>query len=109
MDQPASEKAPMSEATISITNPANPGDTFTGSASGEFSPDDNTVTCDFWRVPPGPSDPPDVVGSMTMGSGTWSATFDMTGIAATMTGYLRATNETATAQKRNLKWRPPTA
>lgn len=110
MDEPATSKAPASssEPSVTITTPANPGDNFTGTAGGDYSPDGYTVTCGFWRSPPGPSDPPDVAGSVTMNNGVWSATFTMTGVPALSTGFLRATYETAKATKRNLVWTPPT-
>ena len=51
MDQPkAPAKPPAAEGeTVNISTPANDGDTFTGSARGNYSPNGSSVTCGFWR------------------------------------------------------------
>lgn len=111
METPPASKAPGSTTSVSIRNPASDGDTFDGTAGGQFSPDGSSITCDFWRADPtgqSPEPAPDAVGTVGLGELTWSASFNMSGVAATTTGFLRATNDNGgTDERKNLQWTPP--
>ena len=92
---------------ITITNPSVDGATFTGSANGSVSPADSRVSAKFW--PGGSGVGAAITGSVTVTGTSWSASFNMTGVAATTTGFLSATNDDvsgAEAHRSNLVYNP---
>ena len=93
---------------ITITRPSADGATFTGSASGNVSPADSRVSAKFWAGGNGVGSA--IPGNVTVTGTSWSASFNMAGVAATTTGFLSATNDDvsgAEAHRSNLVWTPP--
>ena len=97
---------------VSISFPTANGQ-FAGSANGTYSPTGGTIDVKFWRTNPTTQNPepaPDAQAAATVDEGRlkWSAALDLSGVAATTTGYLRAihTNggQSATANVSPLTW-----
>jgi hypothetical protein len=103
---PVGQKA-AAATPISITSPNADGATFTGSASGTVSPSGTAVTAKFWSGGSGAGTL--VNGVVTVTGTSWTATFDMTGVPSTTTGFLSAVNTAngAEAHRSNLVWTAP--
>ena len=88
------QKSPATnDVAVSISSPA-PNGQFTGSANGGYSPSGGSGVVKFWLTDPTGTNPepsPAAQGPMILsGRLTWTASLDMTGVAPTTTGYLRA-------------------
>jgi hypothetical protein len=97
---------------ISISSPRS-GEDITGRATGGFSPLGSLVKCDFWRddptgMVPEPAADATANASLLAGRLVWNASLDLSALAATTTGFLRAVNTStgAKAEVAGLHWVP---
>jgi hypothetical protein len=94
---------------ITIVTPSADGANFDGTADGRVSPADSRVSAKFW--PGGNGVGTAVDGVVTVTSVKWSATFDMSRVGPTTTGFLSVTNDDvgAEAHRSALVWAPVAA
>jgi hypothetical protein len=100
--------------SVTIISPTENGE-FSGPASGTVSQMGGTVVVKFWRTDPtgqNPEPPPDAQANATFDKSglVWTANLDLSAVAGTTTGYLRAVftvdEQTVTADVSPLTWAP---